>query len=53
MPRGVVIQGQGEWVIKYWMKASNLTANCPYCGSGSMARVRWMLDSGVNNGGKE
>jgi hypothetical protein len=52
-PRGLVIQGQGEWVIKYWMKASGLSANCPYSTTGSMARVRWSLDGGAYGGGKE
>ncbi len=53
VPRGAVIQGQGEWVIKYWMKSSGLTANCPYSTTGSMARVRWSLDGGAYSGGKE
>jgi hypothetical protein len=51
VPRGLVIQGSGEWVIKYWMKAEGLTANCPYAGSGSMTRVRWQLDGGSYSGG--
>ena len=53
VPRGVVIQGAGEWVIKYWMKTSALTATCPYSGTGSMLRLRWLLDSGKYNGGRE
>ncbi len=53
VPRGLVIQGPGEWVIKYWMKGEGVTANCPYGGSGSMLRVRWQLDGGPFNGGKE
>lgn len=52
-PRGVTIQGQGEWVIKYWMKASGLSTNCQYSTTGSMARVRWMLDGGTYYGGRE
>ncbi|HEX7434549.1 MAG TPA: hypothetical protein VF326_12930, partial [Anaerolineaceae bacterium] len=53
VPRGLVIQGQGEWVIRYWMKAENLAANCPYSGSGSMLRLRWQLDGGPYNGGTQ
>lgn len=53
VPRGLVIQGSGEWVINYWMKAEGLTASCPYSGAGSMLRVRWQLDGGTYNGGKE
>jgi hypothetical protein len=53
VPRGLVIQGPGEWVIKYWMKAEGLTASCPYAGSGSMLRVRWLLDGGKNSGAME
>jgi hypothetical protein len=53
VPRGLVIQGPGEWVIKYWMKTEGLTANCPYSGSGSMARVRWQLDGGSYSGGMQ
>gem|GEM_PF-1002487 len=52
VPRGLVLQGTGEWVIKYWMKASNLSATCPYAGSGSMMRLRWNLDGGPYNGGR-
>ncbi len=53
VPRGLVIQGPGEWVITYWMKAEGLTATCPYSGSGSMLRIRWQLDGGPYNGGRE
>jgi hypothetical protein len=53
VPRGLVIQGPGEWVIKYWMKAEGLTANCPYSGSGTMLRVSWQLDGGTYNGGSQ
>ncbi len=53
VPRGIVIRGPGEWVIKYWMKAEGLTANCPYSGSGSMLRVRWQLDGGPFSGGAQ
>lgn len=53
VPRGLVIQGQGEWTIRYQMKAEGLSANCPYDTSGSMARVRWQIDGGPFNGGRE
>ena len=53
VPRGLVIRGAGEWVISYWMKADIVAANCPYAGSGSMLRVRWQLDGGTYNGGRE
>jgi len=53
VPRGLVIKGAGEWVINYWEKAEGLTASCPYSGTGSMLRVRWMLDGGTYNGGKQ
>jgi hypothetical protein len=43
--RGMVLQGAGEWIIRYHMKADNFSANCS-SGSGGMQRVRWMLDGG-------
>jgi hypothetical protein len=49
-PRGMVIQGQGEWIIRYWMKAENFTANCPYSSTGGMQRLRWRLDGGGREG---
>lgn len=52
-PRGLVIQGQGEWIIRYWMKAENFSASCPYTSTGSMQRVRWQLDGGTYWGGRE
>jgi hypothetical protein len=52
-PRGMVIRGQGEWIIRYWMKAENFTANCPYGTTGGMQRVRWRLDGGAYSGGRE
>ncbi len=53
VPRGLVIRGPGEWVIRYWMKAEGLTANCSYGTTGGMERIRWQLDGGPYNGGKE
>jgi len=52
-PRGMVIQGAGEWIIRYWMKADGFTANCPYDTSGGMQRIRWVVDGGPFNGGFE
>lgn len=53
VPRGLVIRGKGEWIVRYWMKAQNFTASCPYSGSGGMQRVRWILDGGTYYGGRE
>jgi len=52
-PRGLVIQGTGEWIVRYWMSADGFTANCPYNSTGGMQRVRWMVDGGEYNGGRE
>ena len=52
-PRGMVIQGAGEWIIRYWMKADGFSANCPYGTSGGMQRVRWQVDGGNFSGGVE
>ncbi len=52
-PRGVVVQGAGEWIVRYYMKAESFTANCPHGSSGSMQRVTWKLDGGSHWGGKE
>ena len=52
-PRGLVIHGPGEWTVRYWMKADNFSAACPYNTTGGMQRVRWMVDGGTYNGGKE
>jgi hypothetical protein len=52
-PRGLVIQGQGEWIIRYWMKAESFSANCQHGSSGGMQRVRWSIDGGKFSGGKE
>ena len=51
VPRGLVIQGQGEWLVRYWMKTSNFTANCAFGSSGGMQRIRWMVDGGGFYGG--
>jgi hypothetical protein len=52
-PRGVVIRGAGEWILRYYMKAQSFTADCPNGSSGSMQRVTWKLDGGSYWGGKE
>jgi hypothetical protein len=52
VPRGLVIKGSGEWIVRYWMKAEAFNANCPYGTSGGMQRVRWQIDGGPNNGGR-
>jgi len=52
-PRGLVLHEPGEWIIRYWMKASNFTANCQFGSSGGMQRLRWQLDGGKYSGGKE
>lgn len=52
-PRGLVIQGAGEWIVRYWMKAENFQANCPYSSTGGMQRVRWFVDGGLYWGGQE
>ncbi len=45
-PRGLVIREPGEWIVRYWMKAENFSANCPFNTTGGMQRVRWGLSDG-------
>ncbi len=52
-PRGLVVRGPGEWVVRYWMKANGLTTQCQFGSSGSMLRVRWLVDGGTYWGGME
>ncbi len=52
-PRGLVIRGPGEWIVRYWMKADRFTAQCPYNTTGGMQRVHWMVDGGTYWGGIE
>jgi hypothetical protein len=52
-PRGLVVRGPGEWLVRYWMKADRFTTQCPYNTSGGMQRVRWMVDGGTYWGGLE
>ncbi len=53
VPRGLVIRGPGEWIVRYWMKAEAFAANCQFGSSGGMQRVRWLLDGGTYWGGRE
>jgi hypothetical protein len=53
VPRGLIIQGRGEWIVRYWMKAESFTADCPYNTTGGMQRIRWLVDGGRNAGGQE
>ena len=52
-PRGLTLRGKGTWTIRYWMKASNLTATCGYGTTGSQVRLRWRIDGGSFSGGHE
>jgi uncharacterized repeat protein (TIGR01451 family) len=47
-PGRLAIHGQGEWIIRYWMKAQNFTGSCPYGDPDTMAgpRLMWVLDDG-------
>jgi hypothetical protein len=46
-PRGLVIHGPGEWIVRYWMKASSFAATCSFGSTGGMQRVRWQVDGGA------
>ena len=46
-PRGLVISEPGEWIVRYWMKAQNFTANCSAGSTGGMQRVRWGITGGA------
>jgi hypothetical protein len=52
-PRGVVIRGAGEWIVRYQMKAENFNVECPYNTSGGMQHIRWLVDGGRYWGGIE
>jgi hypothetical protein len=45
-PRSLVIRGQGEWIIRYRMKAQNFTGTCSFGIPNSLAgpRLLWILD---------
>ncbi len=45
----LVIQGQGEWLIRFWMKAEGWRGTCGYGVPDSMAgpRLTWTLDNGL------
>ena len=53
VPNGLSIKGAGEWVVRYWMKASALTASCGFSTTGSQVRLNWSLDGGTFNGGRQ
>jgi hypothetical protein len=52
-PRGLVIRGPGEWLVRYWMKADRFTTQCSFNTNGGMQRVRWLVDGGTYWGGTE
>lgn len=47
-PSRLAIHGQGEWIIRFWIKAEGFTGACDYGISASMAgpRLTWTLDNG-------
>ena len=51
-PRGTVIQEEGEWIVRFWMKMDAFSANCASGSSGSHVRVEWILDGGEYWGGR-
>ncbi|MDW8395418.1 MAG: DUF5060 domain-containing protein [Anaerolineae bacterium] len=50
-PRSLAIRGQGEWVIRFKMKAQGFTGSCPYGAPNTLAgpRLLWILDNGQPN----
>jgi len=52
--RSLVIRGEGEWQIRYVMKAENFTGACPYGDPATLAgpRLQWSLDGGRYWGGR-
>jgi hypothetical protein len=52
-PRGIVMKGKGEWIVRYWMKANNFTATCQFGTTGGQQRVRYLVDGGKYWGGLE
>jgi hypothetical protein len=48
-PRHLIIRGQGEWVLRYQMKADNFTGTCSFSIPNSLAgpRLLWILDNGL------
>lgn len=52
-PRTLALAEQGEWVIRYWMKAENFQAKCAFGETGGQQRVQWILDGGAFNGGRD
>lgn len=52
--RSLVIRGEGEWLIRYVMKAESFTGACPYGYPATLAglRLQWLLDGGPYWGGR-
>ncbi len=52
--RSLVVRGEGEWQIRYVMKAENFTGTCPYGDPATLAgpRLMWSLDGGPRWGGR-
>jgi hypothetical protein len=52
--RSLVIRGEGEWQIRYMLKAENFAGSCPYGDPPSLAgpRLSWSLDGGPYWGGR-
>jgi uncharacterized repeat protein (TIGR01451 family) len=52
--RSLVIRGEGEWQIRYVMKAEGFTGACPYGHPARLAgpRLSWSLDGGPYWGGR-
>lgn len=46
-PNGIAVKGAGEWTVRYWAKAAAFSSSC------AKQRVRWELDDGTFNGGRE
>jgi hypothetical protein len=47
-PGGLAVHGEGEWIIRFWMKAENFSGSCPYGDPATIAgpRLMWILDNG-------
>ncbi len=46
-PRGLSLNDQGTWRVRYWIKGENVRAQCE---NGSGARVWWIFDDGLEAG---
>jgi uncharacterized repeat protein (TIGR01451 family) len=47
-PRGFSIRGQGEWIVRYWVRTEGWTGECSYGMPDAMSgpRLMWVLDDG-------